>query len=131
MGRGSILRGIGLGIAALALNVAIAFLIVWIYSIAVAPGHDRAFYSAFAEGVAPISGIVAGFFLLMAAGYLNARGPRNPMAGLIPAGAYIVLDLLLTALAPAAPPLWVMILSYASKLAAGWLGGRTALRRSQ
>jgi hypothetical protein len=131
MDRKGVLRGVGLGVAALALNVAIAFLLVWVYSIAIAPGHAPAFYSAFAERAAPISGIVAGFFLLMAAGYLNAARSRDHLAGLVPAGAYILLDALLTALAPAGPALWLTGLSYASKLAAGWLGGRLAMRRRQ
>jgi hypothetical protein len=131
MGRHAVLRGSGLGVAALALNVAIAFVIVWLYSIAIAPGHAPAFYSAFAERAAPISGILAGFLLLMAAGYLNSRRSRSATAALIPALAYILLDAVLIALAPVAPPLWAIILSYASKLVAGGLGGRLAARRPQ
>lgn len=125
-----LLRGIGLGAAAMAANVLVAFLWVWIYSFAVAPGHDGAFYQAYAQRVAPISAIVAGIPILFLAGRMAARGTRPLVAALIPAVAYIVLDLVLVAIGGVWPPLWMLAVSYATKLAAGWAGGRVAMGRS-
>jgi len=129
MGGRIIARGIGLGLAAMALNVLVAFLWVWTYAVLVAPGHDGAFYQAYGQRVAPISGIVAGVPLLFVAGWLVARGPRPGNAALLPAVTYVVLDLLLIAIGGLWPPLWSLALSYLTKFAAAWAGGRFAMRR--
>ncbi len=131
MGGKVILRGIGLGVLALLLNVLVAFLWVFLYSVAIAPGHDGAFYQAYAQRVAPISAIIAGLPILFAAGWLSARGSGVILAALVPAGAYIVLDLVLNAIGGLSPAIWILALSYATKLAAGWAGGRLALQRRQ
>ncbi len=123
------MRGIGLGAIALLLNVAVAFLWVWIYSVLVSPGHDGAFYQAYAQRVAPISGILAGLPLLLLAGWLNARGTRPAFAALVPAIVYILLDIMLVAAGGLWPPLWTLALSYLTKLAAAWAGGAFAVRR--
>lgn len=123
-----ILRGVGLGLAALALTVAIAFAWVWVYSIGVAPGHDAAFYQAYAERVAPICAIVAGVPILYAGGWLAARGTgtRWQLPALLPAITYVAIDAaLLAALAAGQrPAAALLLLSWGSKLAAAWLGGR-------
>lgn len=129
MGGRIILRGIGLGVAAMLLNVLVAFLWVWIYSVAIAPGHDGAFYQAYAQGVAPISAIIAGLPILFLAGWLAARGPRRMPAALLPAVTYIILDVLLIAIGGLWPATWAAAVSYLTKLAAAWAGGAVAIRR--
>jgi hypothetical protein len=129
MGGRIIVRGLGLGALAMALNVLVAFAWVFLYSVAIAPGHDGAFYQAYAQRVAPISAVLAGVPILFAAGWLAARGPRPQPAALLPAAAYIILDLLLVAAGGLWPSAWSLALSYLTKLAAAWAGGRMAIRR--
>jgi hypothetical protein len=129
MGGRIIVRGLGLGALAMALTVLVAFAWVFIYSVAIAPGHDGAFYQAYAQRVAPICAILAGVPILFGAGRLAARGPRRDLAALLPAAAYIVLDLVLVAAGGLWPSAWSLALSYLTKLAAAWAGGRTATRR--
>jgi hypothetical protein len=129
MGGRIIARGLGLGMLALLLNVLVAFAWVFFYSVAIAPGHDGAFYQAYAQRVAPISAIVAGVPILFAAGWLAARGARAEHAALLPAAAYIIIDLALVAGSGLWPPAWALALSYLTKLAAAWAGGRLAIRR--
>lgn len=128
--RGRIIaRGLGLGLAAMLLIVAIAFGWVWFYSVAIAPGHDGAFYQAYAQRVAPISGIIAGIPIFLAAGWVAARGPGADRAALLPAAAYILLDLVLLIASGLWPPLWSLAVSYLTKLAACWFGGRLTDRQ--
>ena len=129
MGGNVILRGIGLGVAAMLLNVAVAFLWVLFYSIAVAPGHDGAFYQAYAQRVAPISAIVAGLPILFGAGWLAAREPQPERAALMPAATYVVLDAALIAAGGLWPPLWTLALSWLTKVAAAWAGAVVKRRR--
>jgi hypothetical protein len=129
MGGRIIVRGLGLGALAMALNVLVAFAWVFLYSVAIAPGHDGAFYQAYAQRVAPFSAILAGMPILFAAGWLAARGPRPEPAALLPAAAYIILDLVLVAASGLWPSGWSLALSYLTKLAAAWAGGRMAIRR--
>jgi hypothetical protein len=131
MGAGIIVRGVGLGALALLLNVAVAFAWVLFYSVAVAPGHDGGFYQAYAQRVAPISGLIAGIPIFVGAGWLAARGPGAQRAAIVPAAAYILLDLALTAVSGLWPPLWSLALSYLTKAAAAWGGGRLAERQKQ
>ena len=129
MGGRIIVRGLGLGALAMALTVLVAFAWVFIYSVAIAPGHDGAFYQAYAQRVAPIGAIVAGVPILLAAGWFAARGVRARYAALLPAAAYIMLDLVLVAGSGLWPPAWALALSYLTKLAAAWGGGRMAIGR--
>lgn len=130
MGGATILRGIGLGVLAMLLNVAAAFLWVLFYSIAVAPGHDGAFYQAYAQSVAPIAAIVAGLPILLACGWLAARGRNALPAGLIPAIVYILLDFAMVAAGGLWPPFWLLLLSWLTKIAAAWAGARLRMTRT-
>ena len=130
MGGRIIARGLGLGLLAMLLNVLIAFAWVFFYSVAIAPGHDGAFYQAYAQRVAPISGILAGVPIFIAAGWLAARGPRAERAALLPAASYIVLDLLLLTISGLWPALWLLLLSYVTKVAAAWGGSRLVRRQT-
>ncbi len=129
MGGRIIARGLGLGLVAMLINVLVAFAWVFFYSVAIAPGHDGAFYQAYAQRVAPISGILAGVPIFVAAGWLAARGPRGERAALLPAAAYILLDLLLLGISGLWPALWLLALSYLTKLAASWAGARLVKRQ--
>lgn len=129
-----ILRGIGLGFAALALNLLVAFLWVYFYSFAIAPGHDPAFYQAYAERVSPISAIVAGIPILFTAGYLAAaRAPgRLLLAAALPAITYAAIDAaIVITFVPQALAAWpIFLLSWGTKLLAAWAGGIMRRRRS-
>jgi hypothetical protein len=129
MGGRVIARGIGLGLLAMALNVAIAFLWVWFYSVAINPGHGGDHYQLYGQRVAPIVGIAAGIPLLLAAGWLTARATSRPLAAFIPALTYIVVDVALMVAGNLWAPGWSLALSYLTKLAASWAGGRLAGRR--
>ena len=129
MGGRIIARGIGLGVIAMALSVGAAFALVWFYSFAINPGHDGAFYQAYAQRVAPIIGIAAGIPILLLAGWLSGRGTRSAIAPLLPAIVYIVIDIGLIAFGGLWPPVWSLVVSYLTKLAAAWAGGAIAQRR--
>ena len=124
------LRAFLFAIAAMALNVAFAFLWVWIYSVALAPGHDEAFYQAYAQDAAPISSLVAGTPILFAAGWLSARGSERPLlAGMLVGIIYAAVDQLILASVPHALPAWIVIGSVVSKIGGSALGGLLASRR--
>ncbi len=127
-----ILRALLLAIAAMALNVACAFLWVWLYSVAVAPGHDEAFYQAYAQDAAPISSLVAGAPILFAAGWLSGRRAERPiLAGMLVGIIYAVIDLAILASVPNNIPAWILIVSATTKIGASALGGLFASRRAR
>jgi hypothetical protein len=129
MGGRIIARGLGLGVVAMLLNVLVAFAWVFFYSVALAPGHDGAFYQAYAQRVAPISGLLAGVPIFVAAGWLAARGPGAERAALLPAASYIVLDLLLLSITGLWTAMWLLALSYITKAAAAFAGGGLVKRQ--
>jgi hypothetical protein len=69
-------KAAGVAIVLLALNVLIAILVVFGYSILIEPGHPREFYDAAALRIVPWCSHIAGTALFFAAGYLFAR--RRP-----------------------------------------------------
>lgn len=102
----------------LLIGAAIAW--VAIYSHALNPGQALAVYQAHAQASGPWVSISVGLPLFWALGrWLGWREGRVLL------GLYLALDAaLLLAFAPAAPPWLLVLLSYASKSAALWLGGR-------
>ncbi len=129
MERGVIVRGILLGVAAMLLIAAAAAFWVFIYSLAIAPGHDGSHYQAYGRSVAPLVAIIAGLPLLFGAGWLAARGQRPLLAGLIPALTYVVLDVGLSAAGNVWPGVGALALSWLTKLLAAGAGGWLAVRR--
>jgi putative membrane protein (TIGR04086 family) len=127
---GLVLRALLFAIAAMALNVAAAFLWVWFYSFAIAPGHDEAFYQAYAQRAAPISSLVAGAPILLAAGWLSARRfpERALLAGALVGILYAAIDLAILASVAGTVPMWIIITSVVSKIGASALGGLFAGR---
>ena len=113
-------------IAVMALNVAISFAVVWVYSSFVDPGHEAAYYEAFAMRVAPISSVIAGIPLMFLAGFLLAKR-RSRRSALLVAGAaalfYILVDTSILVAAGAGQVVWPWAaLSHATKLLSALAG---------
>jgi SNF family Na+-dependent transporter len=107
-------------------NVAISFGIVWVYATFLDPGQPFARYEAFAATAAPISSVVAGIPLMLAAGYVLAKG-RSRRGALLAAGAaallYILLDLAILLGMHAGGSVWGWeALSHATKLMSALAG---------
>ena len=131
MGAILLLRSLAVAVAAMAVNVACAFLWVAIYSMLIAPGQDEAVYQAYAMRAAPWSSVIAGAPILLGAGWLLARWHGGGWrTGICAAVAYVVLDTLILLAAGALFALpGIEALSYATKLAAAAYGGALADRR--
>jgi len=129
MGGRIIARGIGLGILSVALMVGLAALWVWFYSVSINPGHAGGYYQLYGQRVAPIVAVAAGIPILFLAGWLSGRGTSAPLAPLFPAFTYILVDIVMSAASGLAPPMWSLIMSYVTKLAASWAGGELARRK--
>lgn len=125
------LKSVAFAVAAMALNVAMAFLWVFIYSALIAPGQSEAAYEAYAMRVAPWSSVIAGIAILFAAGWLLARWHGGGWRTGICAGvAYVVIDTLILLAAGVIVDLaGIVALSFVTKLAAAALGGSLAGRR--
>lgn len=125
-------RAIGLAVSAMVLNTFLGFLWLWFHSAALAPGHDPAFYQAYADRAAPVADLLAGIPLLFAAGWLAAAlsEGRAPVAqALLAALVYSAIDLALLLRFGPEPVAWGLALfSWISKLAAAGLGARAAVR---
>ncbi len=120
-----ILKALGLTLALMALNVAIAFAVVWAYSAFVEPGHDAAFYQAAAQDIAPWSSIFAGMLLFFAAmRWLAWRPGRNGFAFAVTVVAiYAAIDLSIMAAAGVSGAMAAIVAaSMLSKLGAALLG---------
>jgi hypothetical protein len=130
MGAALGLRSVAIAVGAMVLNIAFAFLWVFIYSMVIAPGQDEAAYQAYAMRVAPWCSVIAGIPILFAAGWLLARWHGGGwQVGICAAIAYIVLDGAILAVAGALGQLaGIVALSFATKLAAAALGGAMARR---
>ncbi len=113
---------LGLALAAMVLNVGASVLYMVFYGYVIDPGHADVYYEAHAQVAAPWSSIVVGIPLLFfAARWLSRRAGRRD-AMMIPV-VYITIDaaILLAAGAPArlVP---IVVVSFATKLLAAWLG---------
>ena len=83
-------KAAGVAIVVLVLNVLIAVLVIFAYSIFIEPGHPPEFYNAAALRIAPWCSHIFGTALFFAAGYLFARR-RPERNGLLFAVAFTVL----------------------------------------
>jgi hypothetical protein len=115
-------------LAVMIANIAVSFVVVFVYSTFVSPGSPPRDYEAFAMSAAPVSSIVAGVPLMFLAAYWLARG-RSPHGALAAAGAmafvYIALDILLMFAAAPAGDMWAWeAVSYSTKLLAALGGAR-------
>lgn len=133
MTAGLVLKSLAIGLAAMVLNVAVAFAWVALYSLAIAPGQGEAAYQAYALRAVPWSAVIAGVPILVAAGWLLARWLRSGgwRSGIGAGVAYVALDVaILVATGTLAAVAAVNLLSWATKLAAAALGGAVAARRA-
>src|SRR6185436_3125892 len=90
------LKALLTAILVMAANVAISFVVVGVYAVAVDPGHDAAYYQAAAEKIAPWSSVVFGVVLFYLVGWIAAvrRPERNAVLfALTAAFIYIAIDL--------------------------------------
>lgn len=135
MGMGIIARGILLGALALGVIAGAVALWVFVYSVGVDPGHDPRSYQLYGQRIAPMFGILLGIPLMIAAGWLSARGTTGMLAPLLPVIFYVLLDIALCAAGNLWPPAWSLIVSWLTKLGAAWVGGtlarQAALRRGR
>lgn len=124
------LKAAGVALLVMVLNVAIAFAVVFAYSIFVAPGHDEAFYQAAALRIAPWSSVVAGIPLFFGAAYFFAkrRPSRNRYAFAATfTGIYAAVDIAaVLGEAGAGGLMPIVALSMVTKLAAALFGAKVA-----
>lgn len=126
-------KALGVALAVMVLNVAVAFGVVWVYGTFIEPGHDEAFYQAAAQDIAPWSSIFAGaaLFFLAALWLAWRRQGRNGylFAGVVVA-IYAAIDVSVVVAGGALAALGVMVAaSMLSKLAAAEFGAWMARRR--
>lgn len=130
----SALKAAGVAAAILAANLTLTVLAVAVYSLAIEPGRDQAFYEAAAPDISAWTGPIGGAVLFFLAGWTagaRRREGRDPLRFILVCwGAYVVLDLALgAAMAGGAPLLSARLaISLAAALAAGlagvWMSGR-------
>ena len=130
MGVALLLRSLAVAVAAMAVNVAAAFLWVAIYSMVIAPGQEKAAYEAYAMRAAPWSSVIAGMPIRFVAGGVLVRWQGGDWStGIWAAVAYIVLDVVILAVAAGTAAFSpIVALSAVTKLGAAALGGAMAAR---
>ena len=128
MGAKLILRSLAVAVPAMVINVACAFLWVFIYSMLIAPGQDEAFYQAYAMRSSPWSSVIAGMPILFGAGWLLARWHGGGWRTGICAGlAYVAIDVaIIFAVGAMGEMAGIVALSAATKIGASALGGAMA-----
>ncbi len=106
--------------------IALSFAEVFLYASLFEPGHEPAFYEQHAQQSAPIISIVFGilFFLVFARKLARKRPGIKLKVGLWLAVIYIVIDLLILAVAGTGPSanLWIVGVSFLTKLGASLTG---------
>jgi hypothetical protein len=119
-------------LALMAVNVAISFAVVAVYSIAIDPGHDEAYYEGMALRIVPWSSVVFGVVLFFLAGFVAARRkPQRSALGFAFASAvfYIGIDASLLFLAGSLQALGAIVpLSYGTKLLSALAGAYAGCR---
>lgn len=126
-------KALGLAVLVLAVNIALTFVVVFVYAQFVEPGHPPEFYSAAAPGIAGWTGPAGGVLLMVLATYVSGRRrpERNAVAyGLAVGVAYVLVDTASgLAMAPASEflkPQFLLSMAGAvlAALAGGWLAAR-------
>ncbi|MDH3222558.1 MAG: hypothetical protein OEO23_02490 [Gemmatimonadota bacterium] len=122
---------LGATLLVMALNVAVSYVWVAVYAFFIEPGHDGAFYEAYAQTAAPYSSIIAGIPLVYFFGRWVARwGQREaPMRHAMTLwGMYLVLDVVILVgagvIARLAP---LAAVSFATKGMAAYAAGRAEM----
>jgi len=92
---GEAAKAVGIAVGILILNIAATTAAVFVYALAIAPGHPAAFYHAAAPRIGAWSGPIGGavLFFLAAAWFGGRRPDRNAVAFMLKAWlAYVALD---------------------------------------
>lgn len=125
-------KAVGVALVIMFVNVLISVLVITVYSYAIAPGHDEAFYQTAAQRIAPWSSVVFGAPLFFGAAYWLARRrpERSAVAFAIASfGAYAVIDLAVVVASGALVSMIIAVsLSMISKLLGAYFGARLAVR---
>ncbi len=120
-------------VVVLVINVAISVLYIVAYSYLIDPGHDEAYYQAYAQLSAPYSSIIAGMPLMFLAGRWagNKFSKGNSiMAALLVWFVYFLIDIaVLILIGTIAAVALLFAISLTTKLIAAYLGGRAAQNR--
>lgn len=115
-------------------NIVVAVLWVALYSHFINPGHDEAYYQAYAQASVPYSAIIAGMPLMfMAAWWFSRRftSANRIKAALLVWFVYLMIDLSILVLSGDFGRVVVFfIVSFVTKLGAAYLGGFLGTRRS-
>jgi hypothetical protein len=114
-------------------NVLIHVLYMVVYSYLIDPGHDAAYYQAYAELSAPYSSIIAGMPLMFLAGrWIGTKFSKGNRvkAALLVWLVYFLIDFAVIAAVGMLSVIAVLfIISFATKLGAAYLGGLSAQKR--
>lgn len=115
------------------LNVLIHVLYMVVYGYVIDPGHDEAYYQAYAQLRAPYSSIVAGMPLMFLAGrWIGTKFPKgnSVKAALLVWLVYFLIDFaVVVAVGALAQIALLFVASFATKLVAAYLGGLFAQKR--
>lgn len=123
---------VGVAVLVLVANVLCSVLYMVVYGHLINPGHDARFYQDHIQMAGPYCSIVAGIPILFATGFVVA-GWWNKTQGirsiLLIWGLYTVIDLSILFAAGMSLGLGLLfVVSFATKLLAGWLGARHRLK---
>lgn len=114
-------------------NVLISVLYVVVYSFLIDPGHDEAYYQAYAEVSAPYSSIIAGIPLMFLAGrWIGGKFPKgnSVKAAMLVWLVYFLIDFAVIAAVGALAQIALLFaISFSTKFVAAYLGGLWAQKR--
>ena len=126
---------IPIAIGVMILNLLISVLYMVAYGYLIDPGHDAAYYQAYAQVAAPYSSIIAGVPLMYLAGrWIGGKFPKgnSVKAALLVWLVYFIVDLsIIVAAGAMAQSAILFTISFVTKLAAAYLGGLTAQKRGE
>ena len=129
---GRVFRVAGAWLALEAILVGLAVAWVAVYSYAIDPGHEPAFYQDYAQRVSPLVAVIISAPVFGGFGILAARRGGRPGArfALTTTIVFLVVDLTVLALVPERPDgIWsIWIAAAALKLSSVVLGGRLGAR---
>ena len=120
IGRVAALAGLALGV--MAVNVALSFLYMVVYSYAIDPGHQKEYYEAHIQIAAPYCSIVAGIPLMFLVGWWVGTWP-----GMVVWLVYALVDLAVFAALGQTSRIGALVaVSLLTKLASVYLGALAA-----
>ncbi|HEY9217683.1 MAG TPA: hypothetical protein VIO94_06520 [Phenylobacterium sp.] len=129
-------KAAGLALLLLALNLALTFVVVFLYAQFLERGHEQAFYTAAAPGIAAWSAPIGGALLFLAAGWILARRSpgRNGVAFIFVAWLFYVLidgGMGVAAMGLAKTATLQLAVSFSAALAGGLIGAVLGRPRPQ